>query len=598
MNQILERTVMQRTRRWSHILLLLRPYLAKELLVLVSMAVSSVCAAIPLYLLKDIVDRAFARHDMRVLWVDVAILTGVALAGIAASLFQSALNAHVVQGVMRDIRAALVWRLQAMPIAFFSSTRTGEIINRAINDVESLEGIFGNTIVATVLNAIVVVTTLCLLAAIDWKMTLFAIALLPLSTLVMTRVGREMYGERKRNRRLRDTLSAMLHDVLSFSGMSLMKIFGQERYERTRFVELGTDIMRSEVAVVRMSRGLFSVVTVLTILSTGAIWAVGGFQVVLGTLSVGTLLAFVGLLGRLYVPAAALASVQTQIAGAAAVLERIDEYLAMAPEPDGRPVPDAAFSPPVMGGVRVEHVRFSYEAGRDVLENLDITIPAGSFTALVGPSGSGKTTIANLLVRLYVPRCGRVLLDGADIGDVGTTALRRSVNLITQEAFFFHDTIASNLRYGKSDATLDEMRAATAAVDIGDYIDSLPAGYETTVGERGHHLSGGQRQKLAVARALLRDPAILILDEATSALDPISERIVYSSLLRSRRGRTTIVVAHRLSTVAAADQIVVLDRGRVVDRGVHRDLCLRGLYRDMFEAQTSQSSLKELIGAH
>jgi len=321
----------------------------------------------------------------------------------------------------------------------------------------------------------------------------------------------------------------------------------------------------------------------MIVVGPALVWLGGGYLSIRYGLTIGTIVAFVALLGRLYTPASTLAGIQVQIVSALAVFERIFEYLDMAPEPSG-----SRILGPIDGAIEFDDVHFAYSPDREVLRGIDLRIEPGQVAAFVGPSGAGKTTITQLVPRFYDPQSGRILVDGNDVRDLDVDSLRAHIGIVTQETYLFHDTIGANLRYGKTDATQPELEAAARAANIADFIASLPDGYETVVGERGHKLSGGERQRLAIARVLLKDPRILILDEATSALDSENEALIQAAFDKAMRGRTSLVIAHRLSTILSADVIFVVDRGRIVERGTHRELLERGgtyarLYRTQFE---------------
>ncbi|HKU80595.1 MAG TPA: ABC transporter ATP-binding protein, partial [Candidatus Tumulicola sp.] len=379
-------------------------------------------------------------------------------------------------------------------------------------------------------------------------------------------------------------------ETLSISGITLIKSFAREAYERARFYEVGTRLMRLEIDLAMVGRWFLASVTAMVVVGPALVWFGGGWLAIAGDLQVGVIVAFISFIAaRLYGPAAALAGIQVQIVSALAVFERIFDYLDMRPEPYDPP--GAVALDGIRGTIAFEDVTFGYDSSRTVLEDVTFRVNAGEAVAFVGPSGGGKTTITQLVPRFYDPQSGRVLIDGHDVRMIALDTLRRDIGIVTQETYLFHDTIANNLRYGKPDATDAELEAAARAASIAEFIASLPQGYETVVGERGHKLSGGERQRLAIARVLLKDPRILILDEATSALDSENEAAIQTALVTAMRGRTSLVIAHRLSTVLAADTIFVVEKGRIVETGRHAELLARGgLYARLYRRQFRETA--------
>jgi len=409
-------------------------------------------------------------------------------------------------------------------------------------------------------------------------------AVVPLMVIPLAPVGRRMYAIRKRTREQRDVIESLLQETLSLSGITLIKSFVREPSEAKRFHEAGSDLMKLEIRLALVGRWFIALIGALVIIGPAIVWLGGGWLAIRSGLGVGTIVAFVAYLGRLYGPASALIGVQVQLVSAFAVFERIFDYLDMAPESPQRP--NAIDVGIARGDIAFEDVRFGYTADRLALDGVSFHARPGELVAFVGPSGAGKTTIMQLLPRFYDPQGGRVLLDGYDVRDLTLASLRRNIGIVTQETYLFHASIAENLRYGKAEATDAELLDACKAANIYDLIASLPEGLETIVGERGHKLSGGERQRIAIARVLLKNPRVLILDEATSSLDSTSERLIKEALVPLMRDRTSLVVAHRLSTVLRADVINVVDGGRIVECGTHGELLKEGgLYASLFTAQ-------------
>lgn len=569
---------------WRRIVKYFLPYWRQVALILVAILLTSSLGQLPPLFTKWIIDGAIAGKNVHQLVLFVAGMAVSALLASAIGGWQGYLNAFVGEGIMRDIRDALVRHLHGMSLAFFTSTKTGEIMNRVSSDVDAIDNVVTGTLVTLATNIALILTTVVAIFLLDWRLALLSMAVVPLMVIPLAPVGKAMYRIRKRTREQRDRIESLIQETLSLSGITLMKSFVRERQEATRFHEAGTDLMHLEIKLALVGRWFIALIGALIVIGPAIVWLGGGWLAIRSGLGVGTIVAFVAYLARLYGPASALIGVQIQLVSAFAVFERIFDYLDMTPEAPQRP--DAVAMVSARGDIVFENVHFSYVPGRVALDGISFRAQPGELIAFVGPSGAGKTTIMQLLPRFYDPQEGRVLVDGYDIRDLTLESLRRNIGIVTQETYLFHATIAENLRYGKQDATDSELIAACRAANIYDLIVSLPDGLATVVGERGHKLSGGERQRLAIARVLLKDPRILILDEATSSLDSTSERLIKEALVPLMRGRTSLVVAHRLSTVLRADVINVVDAGRIVESGKHAELLARaGLYASLYSAQ-------------
>ena len=568
------------------------PYWRQEALVFVCILVTSALGALPPYLTKLIIDGAIRRADARELAIFVGAMIASALVSTGIGTWQGYLNALVGEGIMRDMRDALVRHLHRMPLSFFASTKTGEIMNRVSNDVDNVDSVVTGTLVTIVTNVAMILTTVVAIFLLDWRLALLSLAVVPVMIVPLTPVGRAMFAVRKRTREQRDVIESLLQETLSLSGITLVKSFVREPEEAARFHEAGTNLMNLEIRLALVGRWFLAVVTALVVIGPAIIWYGGGLMAIRSGLEVGTIVAFVGYLARLYGPAAALVGVQVQVVSAFAVFERIFDYLDMPIEAPQRAL--AIELAECRGDVDFDHVRFRYREDRWAIDDVSLRVRPGEVAAIVGPSGAGKTTLLALLPRFYDPQDGAIRVDGHDIRDLTLGSLRRNIGIVTQETFLFHASIAENLRYGKPGATDAELVAACKAANIYDAIASLPERFETVVGERGHKLSGGERQRLAIARVLLKDPRILILDEATSSLDSTSEALIQSALEPLMERRTSLVIAHRLSTILRADAIFVLDRGRVVESGTHPELLRRGgLYAELYRAQFLQDQAGE-----
>ncbi|HVN69376.1 MAG TPA: ABC transporter ATP-binding protein [Candidatus Binatia bacterium] len=580
-----EKPKVSRRVDWKRLGALFAPYWWQQATVLACIVVVSALGLVPGFVVAHIIDETIPHRNLGELAADVGIILASALISAAIGVLQGFLNSVVGEGIMRDIRTSLVAHLHRMPLHFFTGTKTGEIMNRVSNDVDNVDNVVTGTLTSIVTNVVLIVTTLVAMFFWNWRLALISIAIVPLMVFPLGPVGRRMYQIRKQTREKRDEIESITQETLSISGITLIKSFAREAYERSRFYDVGTRLMQLEIDLAMVGRWFIASVMAMVVVGPALVWFGGGWLAISGSLKVGVIVAFVSFIqGRLYGPAAALAGIQVQIVSALAVFERIFDYLDMKPEEYDPP--GAVALPAVNGEIRFENVAFSYEGAREVLKGVSFHVRPGEVAAFVGPSGAGKTTITALVPRFYDPQSGRVSIDGHDLRAVTLDSLRRNIGIVTQETYLFHDTIANNLRYGKPDATDAELEAAASAANIADFIASLPAGYQTVVGERGHKLSGGERQRLAIARVLLKDPRILILDEATSSLDYENEAAIQKALEVAMRGRTSLVIAHRLSTVLAADVIFVVDDGRIVEQGRHATLLARGgLYSRLYRTQ-------------
>ena len=576
------------------VLAFFRPYWAQETLVLVCIMAGALLGLLPPLFTKWLIDGAIPAHDMRGVCIAVGGMVASALLAAIIGVYQGYVNSVVGEGIMRDIRTSLVEHLHRMPLSFFTGTKTGEIMNRVSNDVDNIDNVVTGTLVNIVTNVFTMVTTVVTIFILDWRLALVSLVVVPLMILPLFAVGRRMYDVRKQTREKRDEIESITQETLSISGITLIKSFVRESFERRRFYTTSTDLMNLEVRLAMVGRWFIAAIGAMVVVGPAAVWLFGSWLAITGGVTVGTIVAFVAYLGRLYGPASTLAGIQVQIVSALAVFERIFEYLDMKPEGDEKP--DATVLRDVRGEVTFEDVRFSYTPERVALDGVSFRVEPGQMAAFVGPSGAGKTTITQLVPRFYDPQSGAVRVDGHDVRDLTLASLRENIGIVTQETYLFHDTIAANLRYARPDASDDELIAAARAANIHEFIASLPDGYGTVVGERGHKLSGGERQRLAIARVLLKNPCILILDEATSALDSANEAAIQAALVPLMKGRTSLVIAHRLSTILGADVIFVVDGGRIVEAGTHSALLARdGAYAQLYWKQFRERAATEAV---
>jgi len=592
-----------------------RPYWKHWVVILTCIVITAGLAVLPPIAVGHILDRAIPDQDGFLLALLAGSMVVVAVVSGFLGVLQQSLTARAGQGIMFDLRRQLYRHLQRMSLWFYTSNRSGEIVSRINNDVGAVQSVASGTMVAIASNLATLIATSVAMFSMDWKLTLLAVTIVPAFYIPSRIVGRV---RRRLSIQTQESHSAMLGfltERLQVGGTMLTNIYGRHESDASEFTERSDRLRELNVRQAVVGRWLFMILSVFSAIGPAMIYWYGGFQVIQQSLSPGTLVAFAALLGLLYRPLVQLASVYVDIQAAVGVFDRIFDYLDRDPGVKDRS--GARELRDFKGHVKVENVSFAYplpqkpapvdpedpaNAGdaegdatkddgprsRAALLGVSFEIQPCQQVALVGPSGAGKSTMTYLLPRFYDPDGGRITYDGQDLRNLTQKSVREQVGMVTQETYLFHATIKENLLYAKPDATEEECFTACRAANIHDFIMGLPDGYETLVGERGFRLSGGEKQRLSIARALLKDPAFLILDEATSSLDATSEHLIQSALEKLLHGRTSLVIAHRLSTILKADKIVVLDHGKVVAMGRHEELMSRGgLYVDLFEKQFS-----------
>ncbi|MCB0163841.1 MAG: ABC transporter ATP-binding protein [Anaerolineae bacterium] len=600
-----------------------RPYQLKLLGLLTTIFVISGLSLIPPLLYRDLIDNALPHGDVtRLNWLAVGMI-GIPLINAVIGLWQRYLSATIGESLIADLRNSLYNHMQRMSLRFFTHAKTGQLMSRLNNDVVGAQSALTGTFINILSNIVTVVTVLVVMFSLEWRLTLLSIAILPLFILPTRRIGRILREVRRESLDLNGKMNSLMNETLNVSGALLVKLFGRQQDEMDRFKERSRDVARIGIKSAMIGRWFFLGIGLVSAIGTSLVFWVGGHLVLQGVFTVGTIVAFGAYLTQLYGPLSAMSNAHIEFATSMVSFERVFEVIDLALEIKDKP--DAVDLADVNGEVVFDQVSFSYAAGGDggagrlgltvdpkdsrngtpvpltapvagrsmAIEQVSFHIEPGQLVALVGPSGAGKTTMTYLLPRLYDPTAGQICIDGHDLRQVKLRSLAQSIGMVTQETYLFHDTIRANLLYANSHAGQAEIEAACRAANIHHFIETLPEGYETVVGERGYRLSGGEKQRIALARVILKDPRILVLDEATSSLDSQSEALIQEALERIMQGRTSLVIAHRLSTILAADVILVMDQGRLVEQGYGSEtrsahevlLAQGGLYADLYQTQ-------------
>jgi ATP-binding cassette subfamily B protein len=580
-----------------------RPYSSSIIGFLVSILVSAAIALVPPLLFRNIVDTAIPAGDKRRIVILTIILVVVAMGDAILSIVQRWYSSRIGEGLIYDLRVALFDKVQHMPIAFFTRTQTGALISRLNNDVVGAQTAVTGTLGSVVSNVVVLVTTLGAMLALEWRLTVLSLVVLPVFIIPARRVGVRLQDISREQMGLNASMNTQMTERFNVAGAMLVKLFGRHREEVDAFSGRASRVRDIGITGAMYGRVFFVALGLVGALGAVAIYGVGAFMVISGGITIGTLVAMAAFVQRIYQPLTGLTNARLEVMTALVSFERVFEVLD-APVSIVDRLGAVDIVKPV-GNIEFDHVAFRYPPGAsvsiaslelagvmqgadpdtDVLVDVSLRIDAGSTVAIVGTSGAGKTTLAMLIARMYDVTSGSVRLDGNDVRDLTGVSLRAAIGVVSQDPHMFHETIKSNLLYARPNATSDEMINACKQAQIHDVIASLPDGFDTVVGERGYRLSGGEKQRLAIARLLLKDPAVMILDEATSHLDNESEVLVQQALEAAMHNRTSIVIAHRLSTIRDADRIVVLDQGRVTEQGTHDELmALNGFYASQVRA--------------
>lgn len=569
----------------------LKPYWRQLVLVLVCIVVSSYFSLLPSILTGRIIDEGLIGRDLgqliKLIILSLAVTLGANLIGVA----ESYLNTWIAQHITFDMRNSMFRHLQAMSQRFFTANNQGDIITRMTSDIDGVKTIITNTFTNILSNAVTLIVALVAMFQKNSILAFVGLLVVPLFTLPTRKAGKTRWTLTREAQAYNDEINGVLNETLSVSGQMLVKLFGKEDYEYKRYEELNRKMIGLNIRESMAGRWFRVVIVTFSSIGPMLLYLVGGILMIRydQSLTVGDITVLVALLGRMYGPVNNLLNIQVDWIRSMALFTRIFEYYDMPLEIENPP--DAKIPDEVTGTVRFDHVDFHYEPSRQILKDVSFTLNAGDCIAIVGPSGSGKSTMINLIPRLYDSTGGTVFFDGMDVKTLDLRWLRKNIGIVTQDTYLFNGTIRENLLYAKPDATEEDLVETCRKANIYEFIENQPDGLDTMVGNRGLKLSGGEKQRLSIARVLLKDPALLIFDEATSALDSISEKAIQDAIDPLIKARTSILIAHRLSTILAADEILVLQDGKIVEKGQHNELvALGGVYTRLYETQFSKAA--------
>lgn len=556
---------------------------------MIVLCISAVLGLLPPILIQHIIDRALPDKNLRLLVLLVlASLTTTVVSGLLG-VVQNYLNSFISQNIVHDMKNQMYRHLQGMPLQFFSGVKQGEVITRMTSDIAGIQGVFNSTIVNFASNLFILTTTAATLFIMNWKLALLGILVVPLFIMPTRKMGNVRWKLAKETQEKISEQNQIIQETLSLSGYMLMKLFTKEDTELANFRTVNAQATRLQIRESMAGRWFMLVLTTFTSIGPMLIYLYGGYLFIQGELTVGAIITFVALLGRLYGPVMQMTNLYVDVNRSVALFERIFDYFDMDPLIVDSPLalPSSAEGQDIV----FENVNFAYQPDKPALQGISFTAAAGSLTALVGPSGAGKTTITSLIPRLYELDSGVIRIGGKDIREFTLHSLRSQIGLVTQDTYLFNGTIKENLLYASAGATEAEMIAACEAAYIHDFIMKLPEGYSTVVGNRGIKLSGGEKQRISIARVLLKNPPVIIMDEATSSLDTVSEFYIQQAMHQLLLGKTSIVIAHRLSTIMAADTILVVQDGAIVESGQHDSLLAdNGMYRDLYNKQFQEKA--------
>lgn len=568
----------------SRILSYFIPYWRRMLLVIGCIILTSILGLVPPILIKNIIDKALPQKDLKLLSQFILVSIGITIILGLLQVAQSYTSIWISKRIMMTMKNQMYSHLQRMSLSFYSAAKPGEITTRITNDIEGIQDIFNSTVVNALSSILVLFSTALVLVLMNWKLAIVGMIILPTFIFPTRKVGKLKWKIATQSQAKISDLNQIIQEAFSLSGAVLTKIFTKEKDEYEKFEHTNQEVVSLQIREMAIGRWFWMTISAFISIGPMLIYFTGGYLFIRGEISIGSIIAFVALLGRLYTPVSQLSNIHIDITRSLALFQRIFEYLDQKQEIEDKQ--NALSLKTIKGKVTFEKVHFSYHSEVKVLEDINFSVDPGTMVALVGPSGAGKTTITSLIPRLYDVIDGKIKIDDQDIRDVTMESLRKQIGIVMQEPYLFNDTIKENLRYGKSDATEEEIVRACKAAYIHDFIMTLPENYNTVVGNRGIKLSGGEKQRVSIARVILKNPRIIILDEATSSLDSVSEEYIQKAMVPLLSNRTSFVIAHRLSTVLASDQILVIENGIVAEMGKHEELINKqGLYKELYETQ-------------